>query len=237
MINFILDERAYAEKALNNPNLKKIDGMLVTILAKYYKSAGLTEPKIRAELEKFIDERNPAILIKTKNGLISKALEKAKKYPLYEIKICITKPEMEFINSLTCPPKCGFKAATLRKFAFTLLCFSKYEADKGVKDGWTRTEKKFIFTAAGIKTTVHKQAAILHEMAYRDPPLIELGMRICSEGIKVLYAQGGDTEIVVDNLNEAGLIFEQYTGKKFVKCEKCGKRVRVTNGRSRFCKD
>lgn len=236
-MNFIMDEKAYAENVLNNSNCKKIDGQTVTILAKYYKSQGLSEAKIKAELEKFIDGRDPTMLIKTKNGLIKTSVKNAKKYPLYDIKIAITKPEMELINSLTCPPKCGFKAETLRKFAFTLLCFTKFEAAKGVKDGWTRTKKKFIFAAANIKTTIRKQAALLHQLAYCDPPLVELGMKIGYEGIKVLFQNEGDVEVIVDNLNESGLIFEQYNGKKFIKCETCGKRVRVTNGRSRFCKE
>lgn len=236
-MNFIMNEKSYAESVLNNPQCKKVDGQTVTILAKYFKANGLGESKIRVELEKFITEREPTMLIKTKNVLINTAIKKMKKYPLYEIEVAITKPEMELINSLTCPPKCGFKADTLRKFAFALLCFAKFEAAKGSKNGWTRTKKKFIFSAANIKTIVRKQAAILHQLAYCDPPLIELGMKIGTEGIKVLCQKDGETAVIVDNINEAGLIFEEYNGRRFVKCQTCGKRVPITNGRTRYCEE
>ncbi len=236
-MNFIMNEKAYAESVLDNPRLKKVDGQTVTILAKYFRAEGLGDTKLKAALEKFIGERDPIMLAKTRTGLINKSVRLSKKPPLYDIKIVITKPEMEIINSLTCPPKCGFRADTLRKLAFALLCFAKYEAAKGVKGGWTRTKKKFIFAAANIKTTVRKQSSLLHQLAYCDPPLIELGMKIGYEGIKVLFQREGDDEVSVDNINEAGLIFEELGGKRFVKCEVCGRRVRVTNGRSRFCKD
>lgn len=236
-MNFIMDEKAYAESVLDNPQFKKVDDQTVTILAKHFKSEGMSEAKIKEELEKFIVEREPTMLIKTKNGLINTAIKKMKKYPLYEIEIAVTKSEMELINSLTCPPKCGFKADTLRKFAFTLLCFVKYEAAKGSKNGWTRTQKKFIFSAAHIKTNVRKQSAILHQLAYCDPPLVELGMKIGFEGIRVLYQKDGETAVIVDNINEAGLIYEEYNGRRFIKCQTCGKRVPITNGRTRYCKE
>lgn len=232
-----MDEKAYAESVLDNPRLKKVDGQTVTILAKYFRAEGLGDTKIKAALEKYVGERDPIMLAKTRTGLINKSVGLSKKHPLHDIKIVITRPEMEIINSLTCPPKCGFRAYTLRKLAFTLLCFAKYEAAKGVKGGWTRTKKKFIFAAANIKTTIRKQSALLHQLAYCDPPLIELGMKIGYEGIKVLSLREGDAEVPVDDINEAGLIFEELGGKRFVKCETCGRRVRVTNGRSRFCKE
>lgn len=97
-MRFVMNEKAYAEEILANPQYKKIDGQTVTILAKYFRAEGLGDTKIKAALEKFVGERDPIMLAKTRTGLINKSVRLSKKPPLYDIKIVISKPEMEIIN-------------------------------------------------------------------------------------------------------------------------------------------
>lgn len=46
----------------------------------------------------------------------------------------------------------------------------------------------------------------------------------------------GDTEIVVDDINESGMVYEEiFMEKKYTRCQKCGKMVAITNGRNMYC--
>lgn len=233
-MNIVMNERKYAESVLSGGNVDSGRNKLYTIgvVAKYYHAIGYNNREMKVAVGNLIKEKFPTASDKCTDSWVKKSLEIAKRYPLYEIdEIVITKPEIALINSLHSE---RFIDRNLKKFAFTLLCFAKFEGMKGVKECWVNTEWKQIFAAAGIKgMTVDKQCSMIYELY--SSGYIDLNSKIKSHGIKVLGVRYGDTEIVVNNINECGYVFEEYNGKKFVKCEKCGAMVPKTNGRVKYC--
>lgn len=232
-MKYVMNERKLAEEILNGEGYGDSFPYTTTILAKYYKSLGYGNDEIKTALDRVIDERVPSVKKQTKDDRIRKALKISGEYPLYETeKISVSTAEMDKVRSVHSG---RFRDCTIQKAAFTLVCFAKFLAERGVKDNWVNAEMKDIFSAAGLKLKTERQRLLMHEL-YKSG-FIAVNPVVGKFSVRVLCESGGDTVAEVDNVNEAGLIFEELGGKRFVKCETCGRRVRVTNGRSRFCRD
>lgn len=234
MKNYIMNEKKYAENILSGGNFGESALSVAKILGKYYKSLGYTTPKIKTELDGFINAHAPHTAPKIREKVIKQAIDVSKKYPLYEIdKIVVTKPEIDTINSLH---STVVKDYRLRRFAFTLLSFVKYFALRGAKDNWINAKWSDIFAAAHLKgLTKERQMIMLRELISVGAIYVPtLSSREC---VQVLFTQDGEPEVIVDNINEVGFIYEEYNdGKRFIKCQRCGCRVLVTNGRAKLCK-
>lgn len=233
-MHYIMNEKKYAEKILKSDEYEKNKNRLsaTTALAKYYKSLGREKSEIRDILRGLINERVKDTREDTVNFWINKALEISWKSPLYETdSIVITKPEIDRIKQIH---SVRFKDERIQKLAFTLLCLAKFAKERGIKDYWVNTGLKDIFSIAHIKgQTTERQCLLLNEL-YNDG-YIELNPRIKSQSVRVLGIFDGEIEVEVFDINEAGLTFEQYCGKRFIKCDGCGKMVAITNGRNTFC--
>lgn len=235
-MRIVMNERKHAEAFINGKLTAEEQKNLYTIeiMAKYYRAEGYDDKELRAKIKELIQEKYPGTSDCRVQRWTKKALETSKKYPLYEIdEIIITKPEIEFINTLH---SAKVRKRNLRKLAFTLLCFAKFESMRGRKDYWVKTERKHIFKAAKITgLTQDKQRTMIN--ALYNAGYIEFG-NIGNVNTKVLGVKDGETEISVKDINECGYIFdEKYNGKKFVRCADCGVMVLATNGRIKRCRD
>lgn len=235
MRDFIMNEKIRAERILNGDKAG-ISWSDVTILAKYYKSIGYKTQQLKTEIERFIVDNFPNLSVKSKKKIVESALDTSRKCPLYEIdQITITKAEMARIKTLT---STVVKNPRLHRLAFSLLCFVKYFALRGSKDGWVNADWTDIFRAADLRglSTERKKiivsALISNNYIYVNP----FSDKSCYKLLATQDEPDSAPEVIVDNINEAGLIFEEYNGKRFVKCQMCGCRVPVTNGRAKHCK-
>lgn len=231
-MNFVMNEKKYAEELLNGEGYGENYSYTTAIMAKYYKRIGYNNREIKVALERLLNERVPFTAPQSRKWWVKRALDIAEKYPLYELdEITVTKSEMEKINTIHSDK---FKDGRIRRLAFTLLCFAKFESARGIKDNWVNIELKHIFSAADLKgITKEKQRLFIHEL-YKGG-FISINPVIGKFSMKVLFTETGETELTIQNINEAGKIFRQYNGEKFIKCQRCGKMVAVTNGRSIYC--
>lgn len=234
MKEYIMNEREYAEHISSGGNFKESALTAVKTLGKYYKSLCYTTQQIRAELDGFINAHAPHTAQKIKEKVIKQAIDIANKSPLYEIdKLIVTKPEIDTIYSLH---STAVKDYRLRRLAFTLLCFSKYFALRGTRDGWINAKWSDIFSAAHLPNLTKERQKVLIREIYASG-LIYVPPFSSRECVQVLFAQDGEPAITVDNINEAGFVYEEHNdGKRFIKCQRCGCRVPVTNGRAKLCK-
>lgn len=242
MKNFVMNEKKFAEELLSGDGYGSNSSYTTTIMAKYFKSQGQSNKKIRESLNKLIGERIPNsppvgtiywnVEIKR---WIDRAVSIAGKYPLYEFdKITITKPEMEVVNSIRSEK---FRDYRIRRLAFALLCFAKFEEARGKKDGWVNFDTRDIFAAADLKgMTNSKQNLLIHELYKAGYIDISHVIRTHGNiGIRVMYIKDGETELSINNVNEVGKIFRQYNGEKVIRCERCGKLVCATGRRMKYC--
>lgn len=232
-MTFVMNERKYAEKILNGKGYGENLLYTTNVLAKYYKSLGYEKREIKNILEKIVRERNPDARDGNIDFWIKKSLEISDKHLLYEIdSIVITKPEIEKIKAIHSE---RFKDYRIQKLAFTLLCLAKFGNARGIKDYWVNINLKDIFKISSIKgQTIEKQCLFINEL-YKSS-YIDLNSKIESQSIKVLGVIEGDAEVVVEDINESGMIYEEYCGKRFARCQVCGKMIAITNGRNLYCR-
>ena len=75
-------------------------------------------------------------------------------------------------------------------------------------------------------------------------PMVELGFigfaslkKIDNLNIHVLIAEPDSPhEIFVDDFENAGILWSQYCGKEYIKCDCCGKMVARTGRRQKYCR-
>lgn len=232
---FVMNERKYAEKIINGKGYGNKKNCLYTtnVLIKYFISLGYSKNEIKDILKKLIQERNPCVTDKSIEFWIKKSLEISDTHPLYEIdNIVVTKPEIEKIRAIHSEK---FKDFRIQKLAFALLCLAKFGEARGIKDYWVNVNQKTIFNIANVKgLTLDKQCLLINEL-YKAG-YIDINPKIESQSIKVLGVLSGESDIIIDDINEAGMIYEEkFFGKKYIKCQKCGKRVIITNGKNLYC--
>lgn len=235
-MGLVMNEEEYAKMLLDgNAGVAfKERAYAVTVVAKHYRSLGYDDKNVRAGVGRFVEKQFPDASGKSADYLINRAVAAAKKYPLFKIdEIAVTDKEMEIIRSLRSEK---FKSEKLQRLAFTLLCFSKFEASKGRKDGWVNTDRKRVFEAADLKNVkTERQLLYIHELC--EAGYIDVSLKIGSGGIKILGIADGTPAVMVDNINETGYVFEELEGRRFKKCCVCGKKIPVTNGRNKYCRD
>lgn len=233
-MNLIMDEKKYAENVLNSDGYGDNTSRTTIILAKYFKSLGHSDKEIQAELEQTLSERVPRSTPQSRKMWIKKAIDVAKKYPLLEIdQVTITKPEMAKIEAIHSEK---LKDYRVKRLAFTLVSLAKFNLARGGQDGWVNLEWKYIFKIADLRgVTVEKQNQSIREL--HKSGLIMVSPKIDSQSLQVLFLQDGEPAVIVDDINEAGAIYQQHMGRRYVKCQECGKRVPVTNGRTQRCSE
>ena len=118
-MSIVLNEYEWAERAIKDKALGKKPYETLSRVAKYYTYKNYTRKEVRRLLDEFLLQCEPTASLVMWSDTLDSAAKYASKYPLVMIdRICITKPEMERIDSL--PGK------QIRRLAFSLLCIAKY---------------------------------------------------------------------------------------------------------------
>lgn len=203
----------------------------ITLIAKYYLPL-LTDNKslsdiVKKELLEFdLDNyqeykyHNKIMKICTSlfDGSIDKNFREQEYIPIYE-------NELKVIESLPNDRQ--------KKLMFTFFALARYMDC----DGWInkKTSKGIseAFKLANVTLTSDKRNELLHELYVNG--YISLGKKVDNLNIKVQLDDSGDIVYKVKDFNNLG---NQYIGnfkKGYKQCECCGKRVKITNNRVKYC--
>lgn len=234
-MKFIPNEKAYVEKMIvnekvNNPKKEKKDLILI----------------IRYFLEVFKDEKDA---LWNTMGIISKMYgeedydkwwefvnnfvkqyDKKKQRPLTNVtQVGITKKELEIIDSI--------KNEKLEKVAFGLLVYCKiWNAIKNKKDCWVNMSETAEFYR-DIMISANTTTRETNFFKLQQLGLITIPRKTGSEDIKLDFIDlDGDSEIVIDSLDDFILDYYIYKGKKVINCKECGSRILVKgNASTKYC--
>jgi len=157
----VMNELEYATDLLNGGKIECGDKHALTFLAKYCRYYELGNTQTKQTLNSWYKERFPDHPKLQCDKAIAHAIKSADKYPFITVdKITITKPEIERILSIKSPKtRGGFNGChgknlkSLKKIAFTLLCFSKFELAKGKNEPWVNIPYKDLFNVARVRVT------------------------------------------------------------------------------------
>ena len=206
-------------------------GYFITLIAKYYLPL-LTDNKslsdiVKKELLEFdldnyqeykYHNRIMKICTSLFDGSIDKSFREQEYIPIYE-------NELKVIESLPNDRQ--------KKLMFTFFALARYMNC----DGWInkKTSKGIseAFKLANVTLTSDKRNELLHELYVNG--YISLGKKVNNLNIKVQLDDSGEIVYKVRDFNNLG---NQYIGnfkKGYKQCECCGKRVKITNNRVKYC--
>ena len=204
-------------------------GKVVMLLGKYYYSLGQNREQVYKSINLLLKEKMDKYTPKKWSGLVNNVLDTIEKngwYYLIDIdNISITKAEWDTIVNIG--------DVKLEKIAFVLLCYIKvYRARGSNKD--KVEELTYILKEASI-TSNNENKLLFADL--KDLGLIEIG-NLKHMYVKPLYINEESEEYIkIDDFDKVISYYDEYkNGSKYEKCQVCGKRIKITNNRSKYCK-
>ena len=232
-MKIVLNEKEWAEQLLRDRELGKKPYETLCCVAKYYKNEGYSKSEIRKLLEGFLLKCDPPASVVAWSGTLDNAVKCSAKYPLIMINhICVSRPEMEIIDSLP--------GRQLRRLAFTLLCIAKYRyAVAPQTNYWVGTPDNEILKMANINTSIKRQSAMFGQL--KDLGMIRFSKQVDNLSVQVLFVKDGDTAAEITDFRNLGYQYMKIHGEPYFECCNCGITTKVNKpgvGRpQKYCSD
>lgn len=230
-MSIVLNEREWAEAAINTCQLGKKPSETLTRVAKYYHQIeGYTKEETREKLESFLIMCDPSVVLVKWGDTIDRVLKQVGKYEIIQLDgVSITEAELDSIQSI--------EGVQLQRLSFALLCISKYwNQVRGNDSGWVNTPDKDIMKMANINTSIKRQSAMFHTL--KSGGLINFGKRVDSLSIQVRYIDTGSDEIVhITDFRNLGNQYMMLLGGRYIQCSHCGVTIKKNSNSHRYCAD
>lgn len=229
-MNIVLNEREFAESALETCSIGQKPLETIGRIARYYAANGYKRNEICSLLEEFLLKCDPGINIVKWQTTIEKQAKMACKASLIEIdSIPITQRELDVCD--------GLNRKQIQRLMFTLICLAKFSNAVNEKNGdWVNRPDREIFKMANVVTPVKRQSLLLHDL--RELGLVRFSRKVDNVNINVLCVDnGGDTALHISDFRNLGYQYMRHCGKPYFECEACGLVIKRTNNSQRYCLD
>jgi hypothetical protein len=241
----IFNEKEYAENIIQNGFNKNKFSTDLKILAKYYRSQGLSSSEIKQAIVGCCGKHDDTFNMVLSYSSINKAIKHSETNSLFIVEpVIITRKELETISSIG--------EIKLGKIAFVMLVLSKinYQYFKlREKDSLEYNPKKpfevssdhyctekvaQIFKLAKIYTNTNAKYEATHILTKLG--LIQITGK---NNYRIKFAEiDGDPAMIIANFKDFVLEYEKYLGEKNIGyCEECRCNIRITSNRSQYCKE
>lgn len=228
MTNIVLNERAYAEYALENLSLGNKPVETLSRVARYYFSEGYKKREIGSLIEDFMLKCDPTTNIVKWQETIDRIVRASDKFELIDIPgVFITRNEMRVIKQID--------SKLLQRLLFTMLCLAKYgNAVSGTNNNWINRKDKDVFCLANIKVTTKRQSLMINDLW--NMGLIGYSRVVDNVNINVkIVDDDSPVELFIGDFRNLGNQYMRYCGEKYIECECCGKVVKEGHGKQRYC--
>jgi hypothetical protein len=234
-VRLILDEKHLLNRALNEGFVYKKPSVTIRILAKHYLSKGMNNEQVYDIISSFLS-KNYADYIPMNwhtsiKGIINKLI-KSKDYSLVYIEnVKITKNEISKIKLIN--------DIELERLAFTLLVYAKiYNQINDNSSNWVNERHGHIFKDAKISAEDIKQGKMIYEL--NKAGLIFIPLKNESINIKVEFVDNSfdESDVAITINNFENFVYEYYKyfdPSKFIYCSECGKLIKPTNNKNKYC--
>ena len=230
-MSIVLNEREWAENAIENYQLGKNESQALTRVAQYYyQCQGYKKNETRDKLEEFFDRCNSNTPNKEKESLLDSALRQALKRPINEIEfVGVTEKELEVIARL--------RNRELRRLMFTLICATKYyNIIRNITDSWVNTDGKEILEMANITTSVRERSKLYRQLA--EAGLTKESKIITSLNVQVQCLDLKESPVLlITDFRNLGNQYRMYCGDAFFQCVQCGITQRRNSNSQKYCHD
>lgn len=228
-MNFILNEKAFIENALNTGDYAgDIYKTLVLLSQYYYQYCGFRKVKITSLILEFLQKNYPPYLKNKRQweATCEKIARKTGGKTLLEISgVWVTASELETIA--------GIENKTLARLAFTMLCVAKMNnARNENNNSWVNLDSKDIFDAARVAGSRTQRDLRIADLL--DLGLIELPKNNNKLNIRVAFLNNeSENKMFISDFRELGNLYraEIEKNEKIKQCKICGKYSHNT----KFC--
>lgn len=231
----ILNERKWAEDAVENKNLHGCTFMTSKLVARLYLNLGQDKPSAVESVRKFIESCDTILSSVKVSDIAEAAVCAAYKHDFVEIdSIPVSATEMQTIRQIPF----GRQAERL---AFTLLCLAKYwNAYYNNDSSWVNNKDTEIMSIANIKTSSARQSKLYRNL--NEAGLISFSKRVDCTNVKVNFCDKNDDSVMeVTDFRNLGNQYLMYIGEPFFVCEECGMVTKANNAgvgrKQKYCKD
>ncbi len=227
----VLNEREYAEELLQKDVTCRTAGHALHYIAKLYFSQGYSKEEAKKKLDDFLVAHMFGYNRVLDENFIVQAIASAKGKQLVELdRVSVTKSETQKILALDGKP--------MQRLMFTMLCLAKFHMAVNNKcNYWITEDTRDIFRMAGVSVNVDKQNEMIREL--RNLGFIGFASlkKIDNLNIHVLIAdEEPPIAVTVSNFETAGIQWNQFCGKPYIRCEYCGRTVARTGRRQKYCR-
>lgn len=229
MVNIVMDERAYAERALKDLTLGPKPVETLGRIARYYYSEGYKKREISSLLEDFMIKCDPKTNVIRWQPIIDRQANLSDKYDLVDIAgVEITIGEIDTIKQI--------KGKLLQKLMFTMLCLAKYgNAISTHNNGWVNRRDNEIFSLANITATNKRQSLMINDlwtMGY-------IGYSRAVDNINVnvkIIDEKGSAAMLINDFRNLGNQYLRYCGEQYIECQCCGAVIKKRSNSHKYCK-
>lgn len=229
LTNIILNERACAERALDNFVLGTKPVETLSTIAKYYYSEGHKKKDISRLLEEFMLKCDPSINIVKWQNTIDKVTRSADKYQLIDIAgVNITQSELDAIKKID--------GKMLRRLMFTMLCLAKYgNAVNPNNNNWVNKKDKEIFSLANITINTKRQSLMINDLWRLGYVGYSLVVDNTNLNVKIIDDES-PVVLTVTDFRNLGYQYLRYCGEDYFECRCCGILVKREGRTHYYCK-
>lgn len=228
--DFILNEKEFVEKAIQDHDLGKRPTLVLSLAAKLWNENGYSAKEISGMLEDLIIRSDPNASIIRWQSSVDYAVKHRDKRKLLQIdRLPITRLEMDICKTVGSVQK--------QRLLFTLFAIGKYEHCLNEKnEGWINTPDSKIFSMANVVTSVRRQSLLLNELM--QVGYISFPNNVDNISMKLNYMDLDSPAFVyIDQMENLGNLYMYFTNPKYMKCTCCGKIVKKKANNQKYCKE
>lgn len=230
MTEIVLNEKQWAEDAIQNASLGNKPAETLGRLARYYRELGYKKSEASKMLEEFIIRCDPAVNVIRWQPVIESSIKYAQQMKLIDIPpIIVTSKELAKIGELP--------GVLLQRLMFTLLCLAKYgNAVSPRNNSWVNCESRDIFALANIKVTIKRQALLFNDLwnaKYIGYSNIVDNVNVV---VDIVDKDGRDAVMQIDDFRNLGNQYMQHIGDGYMSCGHCGAVIKRNSPNQKYCK-
>lgn len=256
----ILDEVKYAEEMIAKGFIQKKYEFELKILAKYYhEKKNLSGDKLKDEIKKFCNSHIKKFNEIKYMRMLKRVIKYGESYSLFvAFPIRITKTEIEKIKNLNDlkSEKVAFTLlvlANINKQSYTTYMKDKIrhiiaennkrkepKSYRQLREVFPNISRSYyvndkigsIFKVAKIYLKKDERNSILKNLI--DKELIVMTKQ-CKYKVNFIYHNTKETAVILKNFDDFVLEYERLIGDNIGYCECCGKPIRITSNRKKYC--
>ena len=230
-MDIFLNEIAEAERIIGSKDLGVKPSQSLFLLAKYYRYVmKYKKSKIITALTDFIKSTGINYRPSDWEKSVERQVDRTRNNPPINIEyIGITQKELEDIARLKSPP--------VERIAFTALCLAKYRNILNARNNnWVCASHKMLFSLSSVNKTKYEKEMMIHKLVKAG--MLQPAFAVGNTNLKVKFIDDNSPIVLkITDMRELGKEYMLYRGKKYARCENCGRLFYKRSNSQLYCKN